>query len=39
MSFWQITLGDVIGYVLILLGLAITIKVSFKVKVKPLAFH
>ena len=31
MGFWQITIGDVIGYILILAGFAITIKVQLKV--------
>lgn len=30
MGFWQITIGDVIGYILILAGFAITIKVQLK---------
>lgn len=29
MGFWQITLGDVIGYAIILSGFAITIKIHF----------
>lgn len=27
MGFWQVTLGDIIGYVIILSGFAITIKI------------
>lgn len=30
MNFWQITLGDVISYFLILSGVAITVKVQLK---------
>ena len=31
MTFWQITIGDVIGYILILTGFTITIGVQLKV--------
>ena len=30
MEFWQITIGDIISYLLILAGVAITIKVQLK---------
>lgn len=29
MGFWQITLGDIIGYIFILAGIAVTVKVKF----------
>lgn len=31
MGFWQITIGDIIGYILILSGLAITISIQLKI--------
>lgn len=31
MGFWQITLGDVLGYILILSGIAVTISLKIKI--------
>lgn len=32
MNFWQVTLGDVIGYIIMIGGFALTIKVKIKTK-------